>query len=175
MEDQSTGPALAIEPVQPSEPVDLVGVVAEPAEEEPKGPPVSALAPHVATIPGPENEAATSIAQRELSRLGFYSATRAELQARGEAAFTQMTGSGDHVTESVFKHHAMNHWGWPQLMAMAAFRACDLDMSGALGPHEFLLLLAALRHHGEGEPPLASGTLNELRMRTILLAHHMEH
>ena len=99
----------------------------------------------------------------------------ADLKTRGDQAFVQIASSGGRVTEPVFINHASQHWGWSPHISRAAFRACDLDRSGALGRHEYLLLLAALVHYGEGNPPLHSATLTDLRIRTTFMVYHIRY
>ena len=131
----------------------------------------AALAPHEVSEPNPENEATASIAQKELKRLG-YDGPRAALLVQGDRAFAEMAGGARRVTQALFINHATQHWGWDALTALAAFKACDLDKSGALGRHEYLLLRAALVHHG------AHGHRSKLRGGVcggtwLRVAHHV--
>ena len=133
---------------------------------------VSMLAPHAVQPVRAENDATAPIVLKELDKLG-YSSDRAELKAKGEAAFSRMLGSSDGaVSAAVFTNHAAAEWGWDQTTSLAAFSACDLDQSGAIGRHEYLLLLAATVHFGT-EADHANHTLADVRARCIFMRYHM--
>ena len=135
----------------------------------------SMLAPHESQPVRVENAATAPIVLKELDKLG-YGGDRANLKARGEAAFRQMHGSGGGaISASVFANHAAQQWGWDQLTALAAFAACDLDHSGAMALHEYLLLLAATVHFGKSTVDQSSATLADVRARTLFTLYHMLH
>ena len=103
----------AAETVESAEPVhglevNPVGLLGSSSE-------LHALAPHPMLPPGPANSVTTSIAQKELQRLGFYDPARAALKARGDSAFSQMVGVAESADESLFLNHATTHWGWDAL------------------------------------------------------------
>lgn len=97
------------------------------------------LAPHELPEIVPENEQTGSIARAELQRLGYYDERRQALKTAGDLSFVAFAGGNGVVSESLFIHLAKQHHGWDAHKALAAFRACDLDQSGALSRHEFHL------------------------------------
>ena len=136
---------------------------------------VSMLAPHDVVPIRQENAKTVPIVLRELDKLG-YSAARAHLKQRGEDAFSQMAGpDGRAVSAAKFANHASQNWGWCQLTARAAFSAVDLDQSGAIASHEYLLLLAAMVYYGTAVEDHANPTLRDVRARTLFVLYHIKH
>ena len=126
---------------------------------------------------GVENVATRPIVERELRKLGYFSEERAFLRERGEQSFWQLLSgsSNESVSAAVFANHASQLWGWDQLTAKAAFCACDLDNSGGIACHEYLLLLASIVHYGTSPLDLTNTTLADVRGRTMFTYYHMKH
>eukprot|EP00041_Stephanoeca_diplocostata_P011711 m.193681 g.193681 ORF g.193681 m.193681 type:complete len:676 (+) comp18639_c0_seq1:160-2187(+) len=78
-----------------------------------------------------------------LVELGFYHA-RKEIKKSSDAEFAQIAGDvGGSLSPEVFEAAAYQRWGTDRPIARAMFEAADVDHSGRLNRHEYLLLTEA--------------------------------
>ena len=108
-----------------------------------------------------------------LAEAGFYSpgTQRAEEKARVEREFAELAGGTNALGPREFGAFATQSWGLDARLASAAFHACDVDGSGALNRHEYLLLWAALVQFDPARDN-ACLPLVELRYRAAFLRYH---
>ena len=112
--------------------------------------PEDALAPLQPTIT-PERRASQRTSERQvLSELGYYTVgdPRDTLRQQALQAFSEMAGGVEGVLRrEAFIETAAHRWGLSARRACAAFDACDVDSSGGLNRHEYLLMLASFVHY----------------------------
>ena len=129
--------------------------------------PDDALAPHQPTIT-PERGVCQRTNERQiLSELGYYTVDnpREKLRQQALQAFAEVVGGVDGVLRrEAFIETAAHRWGLSARKACAAFDACDVDNSGALNRHEYLLMLASFVHYDPHYDQSNAG-VSQLRQR----------